>query len=125
MLTPKRVAVATICGFGFGLVCMGLASSNPDGPGLSAAMKWTIIVSRTLTGFTIGISALPLAWWLHGILIGCLGSIPMALPVLDNPDLGPGIAVGTIVMGVVYGFLTEVITSVLVKAKPAGRTAAA
>lgn len=115
MLTTKRVLIATICGFIFGLVCMLLASSNPDEP-ISTATKWTIIFSRTLMGFTIGVSAVRLQWWLHGIVIGFIGSIPMAFPVMDRP----AIVIGTLVMGIIYGFLTELITSILFKEKSAG-----
>ena len=50
---------------------------------------------------------------LHGILIGAIASIPMAFSVLDKID----ILIGTIVMGLIYGFLTELITSILFKAK--------
>jgi hypothetical protein len=69
-----------------------------------------------MMGFMIGISALRLTWWLHGIVIGLISSIPMAIPVLSIT----AIAIGTMVMGMVYGFLTELITSKLFKAKPAG-----
>ena len=117
MLTAKRVLIATICGFIFGLVCMCFASCNPDpAEPITVYIKWTIILSRTLMGFTIGISAIRLSWWLHGAVIGLIGSIPMALPILDKPE----IAVGTIVMGVVYGFLIELIASKFFKSKSVG-----
>ncbi|MDP8228857.1 MAG: hypothetical protein P9M15_05335 [Candidatus Electryoneaceae bacterium] len=119
MLTSKRVVIATICGFVFGLVCMLLASSNPNpDEQLSLAIKLSIIAGRTLTGFLIGISALRLNWWLHGIVIGIIGSIPMAFPVMDNIN----IFIGTIVMGIIYGVLTELLTTILFNAKAAGRT---
>ena len=116
MLTTKRVVIATICGIVFGLVCMGLATSSPD-PNypLTAAIKWNIVLSRTLMGFTIGISAIRLGWWLHGIVIGAIASAPMSLAVMDRPM----IAVSTVVMGIIYGVLTELITTVILKAKPA------
>jgi len=114
MLTAKRVIYATVCGFIFGLVCMGLATSNPESAAsLTAAIKLNIVLSRTLMGFTIGISALKVKWWLHGILIGFIASIPMAISVMDRFD----IFIGTLVMGMIYGFLTELITSILLKAK--------
>jgi hypothetical protein len=117
MLSAKRVIITTICGFVFGLFCMYLASSNPQGTApLSATTKCLIVISRTLLGFTIGISALRLNWWLHGFVLGIICSIPMAIPVLDRP----GIAVSTIVMGIVYGVLTELITSKGFKAKAVG-----
>jgi hypothetical protein len=117
MLTTKRVLIATTCGFIFGLVCMLLASSNPNPvEQISTATKWTIIFSRTLMGFTIGVSAVRLKWWLHGIVIGLIGSIPMAFPVMDRPS----IMIGTLVMGMVYGLLTELSTAVVFKAKSVG-----
>ncbi len=115
MLTTRRVLVASLCGLVFGVVCMLFASSNPDTI-VTTATKGTIIFGRGLMGFTIGISALRMSWWLHGIVIGLVASIPMAIPVMDNP----GIAVGTFVMGMIYGFLTELITTVIFKAKSAG-----
>ena len=116
MLTTKRVVIATICGFIFGFVCLFLASFNPEEP-LPNMVKWSIVVGRTLLGFTIGISAIRLNWWLHGIVLGIIVSIPMAIPVLDRME----IAIGTVVMGIIYGFLTELITTILFKAKAAGR----
>ncbi|MDZ7333291.1 MAG: hypothetical protein ONB31_15055 [candidate division KSB1 bacterium] len=117
MLTTKRVVIATICGFVFGIVCMLLASSNPNEP-ISTVMKWTIIFSRTMLGFTIGISAIRLNWWLHGIVLGAIASLPMAIPIINRP----AIAISTIVMGIIYGFLTELITSIFFKAKSAARS---
>lgn len=114
MIGAKRVLIATLCGFLFGLVCMGLASSNPESSeALSLTIKLNIVLSRTLMGFMIGISALKLNWWLHGITLGFISSIPMAVSVLDRFD----IVIGTFVMGMIYGVLTELITSVLFKAK--------
>ena len=113
MLTAKRVIIATICGFVFGLVCMWLASSGDSSATMTPVIKWSIILGRTMLGFTIGISAIRLNWWLHGIVIGAIASIAMAVPIL--PDVV--IAVSTVVMGIIYGFLTELITSVLFKAK--------
>ena len=116
MLTTKRVFIATICGLIFGIICMLFASSNPDAAELSTSLILTIIISRTLLGFTIGISALRIVWWLHGIILGFITSIPMALPVMDQTN----IMIGTIVMGMIYGFLTELITSIFFKTKPIG-----
>ena len=117
MLTLKRVLIATLCGFIFGIICMLLASSNPGATApITLTTRWMIIVGRTMLGFTIGISALRLVWWQHGLVLGFITSIPMALPLLDNI----GIMVGTLVMGLVYGFLTELITSIVFKARPVG-----
>jgi len=116
MLSTKRVVIATLCGILFGLICMGLASSNPEASEtLTATVKWNIVLSRTLMGFLIGVSALRLSWWLHGIALGFIASIPMAIAVLPQMD----IAAGTFVMGMIYGFLTELITTKFLKAKAA------
>ncbi len=114
MLTAKRVIIATICGVVFGFVCLGLASSNPNpAEQLPAATKLLIVISRTMLGFTIGISALRLKWWVHGIVLGIIASIPMAVPVFNNTS----IFIGTFIMGIIYGVLIELITSILFKAK--------
>ena len=114
MVGAKRVLVATLCGLLFGFVCMGFASSNPESSEtLTLTIKLNIVLSRTLMGFMIGISALKLNWWLHGIVLGFIASIPMAVTVWGRFD----IMIGTVVMGMIYGLLTELITSVLFKAK--------
>ena len=96
MIGTKRVLIATLCGLLFGFICMGLASSNPESAGsLSASIKLNIILSRTLMGFMIGISALRLNWWLHGIVLGFISSIPMAVAMWGRYD----IMIGTVVMG--------------------------
>ncbi len=116
MLTTKRVLITTICGLIFGLICMYLASSDPSQP-MSTVIKWSIVLSRTMMGFTIGISALRMTWGMHGIILGIICSLPMAVPILPNTR----IAVATVVMGMIYGFLTELITTKLFKAKGAGQ----
>ncbi len=117
MLTPKRVVAATVLGFLFGLLCMFFATSNPDAAEpLTTAVKWNIILSRTLTGFMIGISALRLKWWLHGIVLGAIGSLPMAVATMHDSK----IALGSMVLGIIYGLLIELITSLALKAKPVG-----
>ena len=116
MLTAKRVIIASVCGLIFGGVCATMAATNPDATEvLPMTMLLTIVFGRGLTGFTIGISALKMNWWLHGILIGFIGSIPMALPIFHRLD----IFIGTFVMGIIYGFLTELITTKLFKAPAA------
>ncbi|MBN2007742.1 hypothetical protein JW960_00185 [candidate division KSB1 bacterium] len=117
MLTSKRVIIATICGFICGFICMTMASSNPNPTApITTAVKLSILIGRGMMGFTIGISALRLRWWLHGIILGIICSIPMAIPVMDNM----GIFIGTFVMGVIYGLLIELVTSVLFKSKSVG-----
>lgn len=114
MLSIKRVVIATICGIIFGFICLGFAMSDPNSAAaLTAPIKLNIILSRTLLGFMLGISALRLKWWLHGIILGFISSIPMAVAVMDRSE----IMIGTVVMGMIYGLLTELVTTILFKAK--------
>lgn len=116
----KRMIVATLSGVLFGLVCYGIASMGPGE--LSWPVAVQIIVSRTLIGFAIGISCLTVVHWsLHGLLMGVIFSIPLAFSGLMAPASADYSAtemfIWTIVLGMVYGLLIEVITSAIFKAK--------
>jgi hypothetical protein len=120
MKRTKRVTVATLSGVLFGFVCYGLASIGPGE--LSWPVAIQIIASRTLIGFAIGISCLTVVHWsLHGLLMGVIFSIPLAFSGLmapASPDYSTTeMFVWTIVLGMVYGLLVEVITSAILKAK--------
>ena len=114
----KRIIISTLAGLVFGFVCFGFACSSGE---LPLAVSMQIIASRTLIGFTIGISVLKMHWSLHGMLIGLLYSLPLAIGGLlapENPEFSKTMMlVSTNVMGVIYGFLIELITTVLFKAK--------
>jgi len=120
MLNPKRFAVATLSGVLFGFVCYALASSGPDK--LAWPVVLQIITSRTLIGFAIGISSLRIAHWsVHGLVMGLLFSLPLAFSGLMAPDSPhyskTSMFVMTIVLGMIYGLLIEVITSWIFKAR--------
>jgi hypothetical protein len=116
----KRVIVATLSGVFFGFVCYGLASMGDGALAWPAAVQ--IIASRMLIGFAIGISCLTVAHWsLHGLLMGVIFSIPLAFSGLmapASPDYSTAeMFVWTIILGMAYGLLIEVITSAIFKAK--------
>jgi hypothetical protein len=116
----KRVIVATLSGVLFGFVCLGIASSSP-GP-LALPVILQIIASRTLIGFAIGISSLSLAHWsVHGLFMGLVFSLPLAFSGLMAPDIPEfskmAMWMWTVVLGMVYGLLIELITSVFFKAR--------
>lgn len=116
----KRVLVATLAGVVFGLVCVGLASSGPGG--LPWPVILQIITSRTLIGLAIGISSLSLGHWaVHGLVMGVLFSLPLAFSGLMAPDSAEfsktAMWIWTVVLGMVYGLLIELITSVLFRAR--------
>lgn len=116
----KRLIIATLSGLLFGFVCYGFASSGSDNMGTWLGI--TIISGRTLLGFGIGISRFPMKnWAIHGIVMGLIFSIPATFGALigpENPEFSPQmIALSTLVMGLIYGFLIELITTVFFKAK--------
>ena len=116
MLT-KRIIIATIMGVICGIICwkMAASSSTPDAP-LYWYIAASIFFSRVLLGFGIGISNWKMAWWLHGIVLGVIFSIPEAFAAYEK---GFVYFIATIAMGVVYGVLIELVTTVLFKAKQA------
>ena len=116
----KRVLIASVLGLISGFVCNAMASSGTVE--ISLTISLSIILSRTLIGFVIGISNLNVKHWsIHGLLMGLLVGIPAALGAISGPE-NPEfpytiIFTSTIVMGMIYGFLIELITSVFFKAK--------
>jgi hypothetical protein len=120
MQKTKRIIIATLSGVLFGFVCYALASSGPGELALPITLQ--IIASRTLIGFAIGISCISLRHWsIHGLVMGIIFSLPLAFSGLmapDNPEFSKAaMLISTIVMGMIYGLLIEVITSLLFKAK--------
>ena len=116
----KRVIVATGSGVLFGFVCFGLAASSSGA--LPLPVVFQIIASRTLIGFAIGISSLSLIHWsVHGLFMGLLFSLPLGFSGLmapDNPEFTKtAMWVWTVVLGMIYGLLIELITSVFFKAR--------
>jgi membrane protein DedA with SNARE-associated domain len=115
----KRIVIATLLGLVFGFVCFGFACSSGK---LALPVTLQIIASRTLIGFAIGISSLkPGHWTIHGIVMGLLFSLPLAFSGLmapENPDFSQSMMfISTVIMGIIYGFLIELFTSVVFKAK--------
>ena len=119
-MKTKRLIIATILGLVFGFVCCGMASSGTTDVSLMLAIN--IILGRTLIGFGIGISRFKCVHWsLHGIVMGLIFSLPAAFGAMlapENPEFPYTILfVSTMVMGIIYGFLIELLTTVVFKAK--------
>ena len=116
----KRLIIATLSGLLFGFVCYGFASS---GGSLNSWLAISIILSRTLIGFAIGISRFPMKHWaIHGIVMGFIVSLPFAFSVGMASESETGMSgqmlfLSSLVMGIIYGFLIELITTVFFKAK--------
>jgi len=119
-MKTKRLVISTLLGVVFGFICYGFASSGQNE--ISTFLALNIILGRILIGVAIGISRFPCKHWsLHGIVMGLIFSLPAGFGAMlgpENPEFPPNMMfVSTIVMGIIYGFLIELITSVLFKAK--------
>jgi len=117
MTNFKRVLIATVMGIVSGLICTGLASTG--GP-LSFPLFMNIFTGRVLIGFIIGISALRIHWAINRPLMGLIVGIPAAFGgmMADVEGFTPAsMFMSTLVMGIIYGFLIEFVTSVVFKAK--------
>lgn len=120
MEKAKRLIIATLAGVLFGFVCFGFASSGPQPLPWPVAVQ--IILSRTLIGVGIGLSRFTFGHWaIHGLVIGLLFSLPLAFSgymAPDSPDMSKDtMFIWTVLLGMIYGLLIELITSVLFKAK--------
>lgn len=119
MNKSKRIIIATLSGVLFGFVCFGLASSGPSPLPWPVAVQ--IILSRTLIGFAIGISATSFGHWsVNGLIFGLIFSLPLAFSGLmaeENPEFShTTMFIWTIGLGMIYGVLIEAITTGLFKA---------
>ena len=110
----KRITVATIFGLVCGVICMMLATSNAPIPW---AIKLQILANRTLIGFAIGISSLKMKWELHGPLMGFVFSLPLGFSSMMAIGFSPiWMLLITVLMGIIYGFIIELFTTVVLKA---------
>jgi hypothetical protein len=122
MPKTRRIIISTSSGLLFAIVCLALSTLSPASGALTWAIAVQLILSRTLIGLAIGISCLSLWHWsLHGPLIGFVFSLPLAFSGLEVPEHleydKTIMFIATLITGMVYGFLIEIITSVIFKAK--------
>ena len=118
----KRVLIATALGLVIGVLNWPVAAFVAPRP-LPRSGIATIILGRAVLGFVIGNSAWRVKWWLNGLLLGFIVSLPAAFAVrLMSPLLAmsPDVAaVLVLVIGVAIGFLIELVTSVVFGARSA------
>lgn len=119
-MKAKRLIISTLFGVVFGFVCYGFASGGSNQ--LPLALALNIILGRTLIGVAIGISRFTLKHWtLHGLVMGLVFSIPQGLGAMlgpESPEFSKTMMlVSTILMGMIYGLLIEVFTTLVFKAK--------
>jgi hypothetical protein len=104
-MTYKRLVICTILGLIAGLLCF-LGGKYAAGVTFTTFMALAIIANRGFIGFAIGISRWRIPWFLHGIIVGFLGTLPAALPALDAPGAAKGFIM-FLIFGGVWGFLIE------------------
>ena len=119
MTSVKRIIIATLMGIGCGVICLFLAASGGDS--MPQVIKLQILISRTLMGFVIGISAIKMQWFFHGVLLGLLIGLPMAFASsmgAEGSDFTPqSMFFYTLIIGAIYGVLIEFFTTVVFKAE--------
>jgi len=111
-MSAKRVFIATLFGFITGLLCI-LGGRYGLKIEMTPAQVLIILLHRGLLGFVIGISALRMHWAIHGILLGFIVGLPFVVKVF----FGQADLLIYFVMGAVYGFIIELFTSVVFRAK--------
>lgn len=74
-------------------------------------------------GFGIGISRWQIRWWVHGLTMGLIFRVPLAYTVLWIGE-ETGDVILMLLTGLMFGFLIELLTTVVFKAgMPPGRLA--
>ncbi|HPI18809.1 MAG TPA: hypothetical protein PKY56_00425 [Candidatus Kapabacteria bacterium] len=112
----KRIITTTILGIIFGVICTQISHQGDEALAIGSFIS--ILLSRALLGFAIGISKLKMDWWFHGIVLGGIFSLPLAFNVFSNECQNQILLFfGFIFLGIIYGFLIELITSVLLRMK--------
>lgn len=116
MMRGKRILIATIAGLVFGVISYLLTLSFAPAVGVSRSGVLAIILSRGVLGFAIGISALRVRWCRHGAVMGFIFSLPPAFGAVWQ-GFGRSGLIWVLVLGIIFGFLVELVTSVLFKAR--------
>jgi len=116
MVSGKRILIATVLGLIFGVITYLLVQPSAPPGGIPMSGVLAIILGRGVMGFAIGISACQIRWWLHGIVMGFIFSLPGAFGSVWV-GFGQASLVRSLILGIVYGFLVELITAVVFKAR--------
>ena len=112
----KRFWLCLIGGIIAGLIC-GWTGLSQTPEGMKTMVFLSALLNRTFIGIVLGISAWRIHWAMHGIVIGLIGTLPMSFPLIFTPQAGFSLFLVYTVAGIVWGFLIELVTSVLFKAK--------
>ncbi|MBU0585939.1 hypothetical protein KJ780_00350 [Candidatus Micrarchaeota archaeon] len=114
MINPKRILVASFFGLVAGIICysgglfMGLANN------FGALAILNLLANRMLIGFVIGISALRMKWFTHGLVIGSIVGIPYFLSAVIT-GYEPMLLISVLFLNAFFGLMIEFFTSKVFK----------
>jgi len=113
MIYLKRIVIASLFGVVAGVICyLGTLILNIE---VDVLRFLFIIVNRTLIGFVIGISALRMKWFVHGLLIGEIIGLPFFLyDIIMGVELL--VILGIPIINALFGVMIEFFTTVIFKA---------
>lgn len=109
MVYPKRVIIASVLGIICGILCW-LGGKFFIDVEFTPAIIASIILNRALIGFFIGISGWKIHYLLHGVIIGAIGTLPLAVYG------GISEFITMTLFGIIWGFLIELFTTKVFKA---------
>ncbi len=115
-MSSKRVVVATLAGLILGLIEALVARSGTNVT-VGAAGLLTLILGRGVLGFAIAVSCCRMGWWLHGLLMGFIFSLPLAFGAVWVAGRWAVEFWIVLVVGLVVGLLIELVTAVIFRAK--------
>jgi hypothetical protein len=127
----KRIALGTLLGTIFGLLCFVGFSSNLEMPAefvkfqtwsWTNVFMWTTITNRLAIGFVVGIAGFitkhptfnyPIPAFLRGIKVGALISLPFALGALmgPNPEMAKQGFWISLIAGMVIGMIIDLVVT--------------
>ena len=112
-----RLISSVILGTIFGIVCwLGISYSPFAAVDMTLALILGTILNRSLIGFCIGISNWKkMNYLVHGLVMGLIVTIPLSIFPLVAGQIVMGF-VSLEIAGAVYGLLTELIVTKLLKA---------
>jgi len=106
MIHWKRVQTGAEWGLFYGIISWLLAFGFSNQ--LYKKEVWFIILTRMVSGIILGMIRLPFLWWIKGLLVGLVVSLPLACSQVHWPDFGwtKGFVV-TLITGMIVGLLIE------------------
>jgi hypothetical protein len=118
-MTGKRLIACALFGIIAGALDLLLMHYGAKAPiTFTPAIILGFVLNRAFIGFTLGISGWRTNWAFHGVVIGLLGSLPLAIFALGDSEGLTGFLLIEL-FGGMWGFLIE-LGALAVRAKKKG-----